>query len=562
MASLFKPTIISYRLANGSTRATDGQRVTKDTPGAVRHERKAKKWYGRFTDAQGEKQRVPLSTKRDVAQQMLGNLIEKREQTKAGNVDPFEDHRNRPLTKHLDEWEKTLTADGITGRHVRHLVGCVRRMFKACKFNFIRDLAASRVIIQLDNLRRRKSETPVVQVPTGAEWFTKKELATLLGVTLPAVTALVRRHRLAARGNGKARRFPRATAEALLSLRSRGRGVRTSNFHLAAAKQFTRWLVKDRRAAADPFRHLAGGNVKLDPRHQRRALTEEELRRLLVTAAASMKVYRGLSGPDRRALYLAAMTTGFRAGELSVLVPERFALGADPPTIVLRPEDTKNGQGVVQPIPPEVAEALRFYLQGKPARVAVWPGSWVEKPVEVLRRDLDAAGIPYVVEGADGTPLYADFHALRHTFIALLDKAGATLKEAMQLARHSDPKLTMAVYGRAQLHDLGAAVDRLPSMIDGPSGEKENLLATGTDVADVAPFCPRFVPTADVERFEMITHERTGREIVRNTDDPNPLLLQGVEAVCASLITIDESAPCRTRTYNPLIKSQLLCQLS
>ena len=45
----------------------------------------------------------------------------------------------------------------------------------------------------------------------------------------------------------------------------------------------------------------------------------------------------------------------------------------------------------------------------------------------------------------------------------------------MQLARHSDPKLTMARYGRAQLHDLGRAVDRLPtftgsSATRGPAG--------------------------------------------------------------------------------------------
>jgi integrase len=80
------------------------------------------------------------------------------------------------------------------------------------------------------------------------------------------------------------------------------------------------------------------------------------------------------------------------------------------------------------------------------------------------RIDLDAAGVPYVVDGPDG-PLYADFHALRHSYIALLEKSGARLKEAMRLARHSDPKLTMAVYGRAQLHDLGRAVERLPDLM-------------------------------------------------------------------------------------------------
>ena len=82
----------------------------------------------------------------------------------------------------------------------------------------------------------------------------------------------------------------------------------------------------------------------------------------------------------------------------------------------------------------------------------------------MIQGDLEAAGIPYVVEGADG-PLYADFHALRHSFVALLDRTGATLKEAMQLARHSDPRLTMARYGRAQLEDLGQTVGRLPELL-------------------------------------------------------------------------------------------------
>lgn len=51
----------------------------------------------------------------------------------------------------------------------------------------------------------------------------------------------------------------------------------------------------------------------------------------------------------------------------------------------------------------------------------------------------------------------------------------------MQLARHSDPKLTMARYGRAQLHDLAGAVEGLPNLLPatGPAGGV--LAATGTD---------------------------------------------------------------------------------
>jgi hypothetical protein len=107
---------------------------------------------------------------------------------------------------------------------------------------------------------------------------------------------------------------------------------------------------------------------------------------------------------------------------------------------------------------------LRNYLRDKPAGRPVWPGTWCADgdTAEMLRIDLEAASIPYVVEGPDG-PLYADFHALRHSDVALLDRSGATLKEAMQLARHRDPKLTMAVYGRAQLHDLGGG--RAPTAV-------------------------------------------------------------------------------------------------
>jgi len=94
---------------------------------------------------------------------------------------------------------------------------------------------------------------------------------------------------------------------------------------------------------------------------------------------------------------------------------------------------------------------------------APMPAGGSMTPPKCFQTDIETVGIPYVVEGPDG-PLYADFHALRHSYVALLDRAGVSLKQAMQLARHSDPKLTMAIYGRAQIHDLGAAVDALPSL--------------------------------------------------------------------------------------------------
>ena len=150
--------------------------------------------------------------------------------------------------------------------------------------------------------------------------------------------------------------------------------------------------------------------------------------------------------------------------------------------VVCRAAYAKNGKTATQPLPAEIAEALRGYLAGRAGGAPVWPGTWHEKGAEMLRIDLDAAGISYEVEGPDG-PLFADFHALRHSYVALLDRAGLTLKQAMQLARHSDPKLTMAVYGRAHLHDLGAAVDRLDVPLPPVAAPAAKPDATGTDAA-------------------------------------------------------------------------------
>src|SRR5262249_7145508 len=130
----------------------------------------------------------------------------------------------------------------------------------------------------------------------GREWFTKAEVAELLGVKRPAVTALVARHRLGAKGNGKARRYPRATVEALLALRPRGVSVRTSNFYLGAVKQFVRWMVRDGRRAANPLAHLSESHARQERRRARRPLGSGELRSLFRAALRSRQEFRGLSG--------------------------------------------------------------------------------------------------------------------------------------------------------------------------------------------------------------------------------------------------------------------------
>ena len=98
----------------------------------------------------------------------------------------------------------------------------------------------------------------------------------------------------------------------------------------------------------------------------------------------------------------------------------------------------------------------------------------------MLRIDLEAAGIPYTVEGPDG-PLYADFHALRHSYLTLGGRAGIDLRTLQELAGHSTPMLT-ARYSHCRLHDLAGAVEQLPSILPKtPAPGMLALRATGTD---------------------------------------------------------------------------------
>ena len=100
------------------------------------------------------------------------------------------------------------------------------------------------------------------------------------------------------------------------------------------------------------------------------------------------------------------------------------------------------------------------------------------KLAKMLRRDLEAAGIVY----RDNAGWVVDFHALRHTFISRLAKAGVHPKVAQDLARHSGIKLTMNLYTHTVLEDQMLALDKLPDL-SGPDIETaDNSLAkTGTD---------------------------------------------------------------------------------
>jgi hypothetical protein len=384
--------------------------VPKGAPGARKVQEKSAKWYGR---APGAARPVPLCENKAAAQMMLNELVRKAGLATVGISDPYEQHRQRPLLERLADFKAALLAKGITPRQAGAVASLARRVLAGCGFVFMGDRSASRTQEHLATLRESCRVLPPLDPDKKS--FTRGELAAALGVRPYAVRGLVRRHGLSATGNGKARRFPPQTAEALREHLCRGASVQTVNGYLQAIKQFCRWLVRDRRMGESPLAHLQRGNVKADRRHDRRELEADELRRLLAAARDSERWFCGLSGRDRYHLYATACGTGFRASALASLTPESFDLSAELPAVTLAARQNKSRKLKVQSLPPDLADLLRDYLRDRPTGQPVWGGTWASdhRGAEMLRGDLETAGIPYVVEGPDG-PLFADFHALRH----------------------------------------------------------------------------------------------------------------------------------------------------
>jgi integrase len=452
MASLFRPISITYTL-DGKHRTPDGRRITKDTPGAVRKKSRSPLWWGKYRDANRVLRRVPLCSNKEAARQMLAKLVTDARLGSVGLGDMFEVHRARPLICPACESAGNRNDGTPCPCDGPYHLSDYRRTLEA-RGNVSGHVAKAR------------ARVAAILVGMKATWLGDIAAGPVL--------------------------------EWLAERRRRSMSVSTSNGYLTAVKSFTRWLWKDKRLPADPLAHLSRLNAKPHLRHQRRAMIEAELRVLLDAAGTSAIVFRGLTGQDRRMLYATAMGTGFRASELASLSPGSFELNADPRIVRVQAGYTKNRKEAVQPLPADLADALRGYLDGKPAGRPLWPGTWNVAAAEMLRLDLDSGRKAWLENAQnasererratddflayrDAAGRVADFHALRHSYVTLLSLSGVAPKLAQELARHSDIRLTMNVYTHAGLYDLAGAVESLPRLLSATAPEA--LRATGTDMS-------------------------------------------------------------------------------
>lgn len=270
---------------------------------------------------------------------------------------------------------------------------------------------------------------------------------------------------------------PSVVQSAIAAIRDEGKSAKTCNDTLAAVKQFCGWARMDRRIAENPIEHLKGYNKALDRRHDRRALTDDELRKLFA-AAERGKVRQGMTGQERALIYRVAALTGLRKSEIASLKPESFNLEAAHPTVTVEAAFSKHRREDEIPLAGDLVPLLQEHLETRQKGQPAFSLPTRNNYMACLQADLKAAGIPY--ETPRG---YADFHALRHTFVSRLAKSTAPPKVVQDLARHSDPRLTFNVYGHIGIADHAKALNELPSLgnVSVVADKQEACLAaTGT----------------------------------------------------------------------------------
>lgn len=322
-----------------------------------------------------------------------------------------------------------------------------------------------------------------------------------------------------------------------------GRAPRTLRNEQLSVAQFCNWLVEGKRIDADPLGKLVEFDTSERSR-DRRALTPDEVRRLLAAA------------PARELIYRTALGTGLRHKELRLLTWGNVKLDDASPRLELTARNTKAKRPDVIDLAESLADRLRAH------RPAGWqPADRVFRTVpafETWEADCGKAGIPVYEGTGDNRVLVCGFHSLRTTFVSELHRSGASPRTIMQLARHRDYKLTATIYTDRRVLDTAGAVNRLPDYE--PEPQIAAAVATGTDGKPADADANVAAGTKRDQKRDQLARKMAHFDAVRRTSgrDPKSSKTLRISGFSAGSRGEGKNSPSRTRTYNNPVNSRVL----
>jgi integrase len=397
--------------------------------------RRSTYYYGKVRDPRTKKwKKVALEvTDKGVAREKLRELRIRTERAAYGLIDPATD---LPILDHLDRLDRELEHEGATQGYRRQVFREIAKIALHC---------AGRPV-------------PVRIVPDKLG-----EVRTQLkGITIDQLTV-------------------DAVDDFLAGLPTDS-AARTRNAYRTSVVKLFSFLVKKKKLPHNPM--LAVSRAHGEPKRRRRAVTKEELQRLLNAAlvrplANTLSVKRGerkgqpvaavservrldreRDGRRRALIYLTAVYTGLRRSELRALQVKYLRLDDPVPTVHLPAAFTKNGKEATIPIPAVLAGELKAWVAGLGPDDAALGVPRYDELLKAFKKDLAHAGIPY----RDDRGRVFDFHSLRKCLGSYLRHAKVDPAVSRVFMRHSDIRLTMQTYDDEDLHDLHTeATAKLPA---------------------------------------------------------------------------------------------------
>jgi integrase len=359
----------------------------------------------------GVRVRESLNTRdRQAAMTLALAKVKKADQRAAGIVTPFDDHQERPVAGHLQDFLTELQSRKVSAGHFADRERALRMYLESAKVTRLHDLDGPRAAAWLKTLSDRGLGARTVNRHRAAllqfsRWLTRNQRIAFdpFAIIRPLNEAVDRRYERRALTEAEVQRL------------------------VAAARQ--RPLEVARR---DRVR------VGVSPDEERRLRSLGEVRALIYAFAAG---------------------TGLRRGEMQGLQWMDLDLEGGHVRIPAPVAKSKKDQSI--PLRRELAEWLRRFrwesISRKPSDRVFPPALFPQG--RTVRKDFEAAGI----QGTDEEGRVVDFHALRQTFITALAARGVHPRVAQALARHSSIELTLKVYTDLRLLDLRGAVEGLPS---------------------------------------------------------------------------------------------------
>jgi len=276
-----------------------------------------------------------------------------------------------------------------------------------------------------------------------------------------------------------------------------------------------------------------------------------------------------MTAAARCLLYRTAIQTGLRSDELRGLTRGSFELAVVPAFVKVASGQTKNRQTAHQYLDADLVRDLVAYMATKTPQASVFTMPAETDVADMLRADLADARKLWLSEVRRDAQELAkreqsdflkpqsdrkevlDFHALRHTCGAWLAIQGVQAKVIQSVMRHSTITLTLDTYGHLIEGAEAAAVNQAASMTAMP----EMLRATGTG-GELANNVLTNVVRSGCVVGAPGCEEGTETDLLGKQKNPGKTRVK-CESVRLNATSCD-STPARTRTLDPLIKSQLL----